>query len=500
MAVLLGKSWRAGHAVEAVADLRAACRGKEVISRRMVEVLLEKAAAPVTEDVQAATRSPSDLKIGGNALVSYLSEIACDWLLSCLLRSAAAMYQLESLDLSTIVRFVEEKSTSAIGLISAAMQQRGSEVDQIFAWDGVPGVRQVVEDTVTRLVGQPESTLEFYMMLCLVGVMSRAQIRTAQQQLAELQKCLVEEDGCALLAKPDSSASGLVITAAVPESISEAGFDYSLVELRRFQRLIDPTGVGTVYQLSHLLEEMEYSPSRVSLRRWRFYLQREYLTEHAVETPIGRALAADPERFRGLGRSLKPSQLAVLTGTSAADCELFLSILGDQALGAIVPALYMRRVLLEGSLGTSLDQLFRMFDRDLSGTRDAAELRSCLLALGSWLVDQLDWLVANQVEILVEVLKGAFRNLDDDASGGLDLGEFRRLICELTKESVVKLSPSEVDLLFHADRDGDGEINVDEFVGGIRAWLADDSEVSKTTDLDLNLGKTLAYASISCVV
>ncbi|KAF4744121.1 hypothetical protein FOZ62_021723, partial [Perkinsus olseni] len=122
------------------------------------------------------------------------------------------------------------------------------EVDRILDWDGCASsdARRLVEGTVERLVGRRQSMQDFYETFCLVGVLSRAQARTARQQLFDLHKCLVEEDNSSLLAVLDPASTGRVSIDALPAVITAAGFDYSANELTRFQRLLDPTGSGSV--------------------------------------------------------------------------------------------------------------------------------------------------------------------------------------------------------------------------------------------------------------
>ncbi|KAF4720382.1 hypothetical protein FOZ63_008579, partial [Perkinsus olseni] len=283
-----------------------------------------------------------------------------------------------------------------------------------------------------------------------------------------------------------------------------------------------------MHLLCHMLEDAAHGPGRVSLRGWRHHLEMEYFLEHQVSAPIGRAISADPARFWSLGKVIKPAQLSVLAGASSAEAEAFLAGLGDRSLREIAPALHARRALLEGSLRVPLENLFNMYDKDHSGTVDAKELRTCLIALGSptnldpaqlplWLrqvgvnlgdnggrteltrdqfirlmgpvlLIELDWLAVGQVKPMVGVLKDAFHDFDDDATSSLDLAEFRRFVGNFTKEAVIKLTESEVGLLFNdLDKNGDGEVDIEEFMVGFKGWLCDGREARERTDGDLHL-------------
>ncbi|KAF4659288.1 hypothetical protein FOZ61_004846 [Perkinsus olseni] len=642
--ILYGKLWRIDRIAEVAADLRAACRGREVASARMLRVLLERARPPPTDESSGTQVEESSIPVQGEALLNYLTEVLCDWLLSSLLRSSAFMYQLPSVDLGAILQFVESQGSSSIGLVSAAMQQKWPEVDRILDWDDCASTdaRRLVADTVGRLIGRRQSMQDVYEMFCLVGVLSRAQARTARQQLFDLHKCLVEEDRSSLPAVLDPASTGRVGIEALPTAITAAGFDYSTKELARFQRLLDPTGRGSVrsetltfmveaapselpsgqqtpafqqpggvpvtaygqasphadrgleclkklllahrrvirsidwamtelerrrapedaslpgtipwvsvdqftwvmrslgvmqlaglsqdemHLLCHALEDSAHGPGRVSLRVWRHHLEMEYFLEHQVSASIGRAISADPARFWSLGKGIKPAQLSVLAGASSAEAEAFLEGLGDRSLREVASALHARHALLEGSLRVSLENLFDMYDKDHSGRVDAKELRSCLIALGSptnldpaqlpfWLrqvgvnlgdnggrtgltkdqfirlmgpvlLMELDWLAVGQVEPMVGVLKDAFHDFDDDATSSLDLAEFRRFVSKFTKDAVIKLTESEVGLLFNdADKNGDGEVDIEEFLNGFKRWLCDRAQAPERSDGDLNL-------------
>lgn len=247
----------------------------------------------------------------------------------------------------------------------------------------------------------------------------------------------------------------------------------------------------------------------------------EYFLDHHMYTPIGRVVSADPAQFWALDSGIHPTQLAALASVSPAEAEFFLIGLGRRPWPEVASALYVRRALLEGTLRAPLEQLFDIFDENNSSTIDSRELRSCLIAVGSptnldprhlalWvrqlemnpegttevtkeefvqlmapvMLIELDWFSVGQANPLVGALENIFHDFDDDSTGSLDLGEFQRFIQKITKDAIVKLIRAEISLLFNdADINGDGEVDVGEFLDGFVEWLSG----GKITDQDLNL-------------
>ena len=134
--------------------------------------------------------------------------------------------------------------------------------------------------------------------------------------------------------------------------------------------------------------------------------------------------------------------------------------------------------------------VFSQFDKDRSGSIDAAELGSVLDLLGASVepevlakmlaeadddgdgaIDEKEFLqlmaknVGSQGSMLEGELRYAFSALDEDGSGSIDKAELTTACAGLGE----KLSAEEVDLMLkQVDTDGSGEIDYDEFVSMAR--------------------------------
>merc|ERR1712153_98674 len=120
-------------------------------------------------------------------------------------------------------------------------------------------------------------------------------------------------------------------------------------------------------------------------------------------------------------------------------------------------------------------EAFGLFDGDASGAIDVRELKAAMRALG--------------FEVKNEELKKMVADVDGDGNGTIEFGEFLEMMTGKMGEKVFKLfdddntnkisfrNPARVaeelgeniddeelqDMINQADRDGDGEINIDEF-------------------------------------
>merc|ERR1712098_858709 len=120
-------------------------------------------------------------------------------------------------------------------------------------------------------------------------------------------------------------------------------------------------------------------------------------------------------------------------------------------------------------------EAFNLFDGDQSGAIDVRELKAAMRALG--------------FEIKNEELKKMVTDIDNDGNGTIEFGEFLEMMTGKMGEKVFKLFDDDntnkisfrnlarvaeelgeniddeelQDMINQADRDGDGEINLDEF-------------------------------------
>ncbi|CAO2613236.1 Cetn4 [Lemmus lemmus] len=103
------------------------------------------------------------------------------------------------------------------------------------------------------------------------------------------------------------------------------------------------------------------------------------------------------------------------------------------------------KVELNENQKKEIKEAFDLFDVDGSGTIDVKELKS-------------------EKDEKEEILK-AFKLFDDDATGSISLNNIKRVAKELGEN----LSEEELqEMLDEADRDGDGEINEEEFLRMMR--------------------------------
>merc|ERR1711975_143672 len=120
-------------------------------------------------------------------------------------------------------------------------------------------------------------------------------------------------------------------------------------------------------------------------------------------------------------------------------------------------------------------EAFSLFDSDASGMIDVRELKAAMRALG--------------FEVKNEELKKMVMDVDNDGNGTIEFAEFLRMMTGKMGEKVFKLFDDDntnkisfrnlarvaeelgeniddeelQDMINQADRDGDGEINIDEF-------------------------------------
>merc|ERR1712125_217282 len=120
-------------------------------------------------------------------------------------------------------------------------------------------------------------------------------------------------------------------------------------------------------------------------------------------------------------------------------------------------------------------EAFSLFDADASGMIDIRELKAAMRALG--------------FEVKNEELKKMVADIDGDGNGTIEFGEFLQMMTGKMGEKVFKLFDDDntnkisfrnlarvaeelgeniddeelQDMINQADRDGDGEINIDEF-------------------------------------
>merc|ERR1711865_44052 len=97
-------------------------------------------------------------------------------------------------------------------------------------------------------------------------------------------------------------------------------------------------------------------------------------------------------------------------------------------------------------------EAFNLFDADNSGAIDVRELKAAMRALG--------FEVKMGEKDTHEDIEKVFKLFDDDNTGKISLRNLRRVAQELGEN----IDEEELqDMINQADRDGDGEINIDEF-------------------------------------
>merc|ERR1712010_409251 len=112
-------------------------------------------------------------------------------------------------------------------------------------------------------------------------------------------------------------------------------------------------------------------------------------------------------------------------------------------------------------------EAFNLFDNDQSGAIDVRELNAAMRALGfevkkeelKKMISDIDNDGNGAIEF-GEFIEKVFKLFDDDNTGKISLRNLRRVAQELGEN----IDEEELqDMINQADRDGDGEINIDEF-------------------------------------
>uniref|UniRef100_A0A8C7WG93 EF-hand domain-containing protein n=1 Tax=Oncorhynchus mykiss TaxID=8022 RepID=A0A8C7WG93_ONCMY len=105
-------------------------------------------------------------------------------------------------------------------------------------------------------------------------------------------------------------------------------------------------------------------------------------------------------------------------------------------------------------------EAFDLFDTDGSGTIDVKELKVAMRALGFEPKKEEIKKMISEKDSKEEILK-AFRLFDDDGTGKISFKNLKRVAKELGES----LTDEELqEMIDEADRDGDGEINEQEFL------------------------------------
>uniref|UniRef100_A0A4W5JQA8 Centrin 4 n=1 Tax=Hucho hucho TaxID=62062 RepID=A0A4W5JQA8_9TELE len=105
-------------------------------------------------------------------------------------------------------------------------------------------------------------------------------------------------------------------------------------------------------------------------------------------------------------------------------------------------------------------EAFDLFDTDGSGTIDVKELKVAMRALGFEPKKEEIKKMISEKDSKEEILK-AFRLFDDDGTGKISFKNLKRV----SKELGENLTDEELqEMIDEADRDGDGEINEQEFL------------------------------------
>merc|ERR1711908_245854 len=98
-------------------------------------------------------------------------------------------------------------------------------------------------------------------------------------------------------------------------------------------------------------------------------------------------------------------------------------------------------------------EAFSLFDSDASGQIDVRELKAAMRALGFEVKNE-------ELKKMVEDIEKVFKLFDDDNTNKISFRNLARVAEELGEN----IDDEELqDMINQADRDGDGEINIDEF-------------------------------------
>merc|ERR1711883_50012 len=98
-------------------------------------------------------------------------------------------------------------------------------------------------------------------------------------------------------------------------------------------------------------------------------------------------------------------------------------------------------------------EAFSLFDSDASGMIDIRELKAAMRALGFEVKNE-------ELKKMVEDIEKVFKLFDDDNTNKISFRNLARVAEELGEN----IDDEELqDMINQADRDGDGEINLDEF-------------------------------------
>uniref|UniRef100_A0A8C5CG09 EF-hand domain-containing protein n=1 Tax=Gadus morhua TaxID=8049 RepID=A0A8C5CG09_GADMO len=105
-------------------------------------------------------------------------------------------------------------------------------------------------------------------------------------------------------------------------------------------------------------------------------------------------------------------------------------------------------------------EAFDLFDTDGTGTIDVKELKVAMRALGFEPKKEEIKKMISEKDFTEEILK-AFRLFDDDCTGRISFKNLKRVAKELGEN----LTDEELqEMIDEADRDGDGEVNEQEFL------------------------------------
>jgi len=140
------------------------------------------------------------------------------------------------------------------------------------------------------------------------------------------------------------------------------------------------------------------------------------------------------------------------------------------------------------------NEAFQLFDKDGSGSISIKELTACMESLGQSMSEEdireafneMDKDGSGEVDFLEfcqfmagrmndvddpELLRVAFEIFDSDHSGGVTKAEVMEMIKDIMKNTGESLPEAEVDaMIAEADKDGDGQIDCEEFMKVMRDW------------------------------